>query len=291
MLSYEEFKEQVVERIGEITGKRVVCNNVKKNNGVLLDGITIITPDCNVSPNLYLNMYYEMYKETMDVEEDALGNICTIVIKEYEQHMPKKNVDLELLYDYENVKKNIKIKMLNIELNKNLLDDLVYITYMDLAITFYIEIESFEFGSGYIGVNNVMADMWGVNAEALYEQAMINLDGEFEITAMSQIIPIKSFSNKSDEMYVMTLKDKTYGAAGIVMTDLLQRFAEDIGIDNVVIIPSSIHELILISKRRFCSLVEVNDMIESVNSSEVDDTEVLSNHCYVYDRVNNRVYM
>ena len=39
--------------------KHISIQQVTKNNGIVLDGLSIMENDCNISPTLYLNYYYD----------------------------------------------------------------------------------------------------------------------------------------------------------------------------------------------------------------------------------------
>ena len=62
MVTYEEFKEQMREKAESEIGGRAIVKPVKKLNGVVLDGLSIMTLDSNISPTIYLNDYYLQYK-------------------------------------------------------------------------------------------------------------------------------------------------------------------------------------------------------------------------------------
>ena len=53
-------QREVEKRAGE--NYRVKLNDVIKNNGVVLRGITIRQDDSNISPTIYLNPYYDAYE-------------------------------------------------------------------------------------------------------------------------------------------------------------------------------------------------------------------------------------
>ncbi len=52
-------REEVEKRTGECY--KVRLDDVRKNNGVVLRGITVTQDDSNISPTIYLNSYYEEY--------------------------------------------------------------------------------------------------------------------------------------------------------------------------------------------------------------------------------------
>ena len=75
MMNYDEFKETIADEIKDFLPEKfedsnVAINTVQKNNEQL-DGLTITSPDSNVSPTIYLNSYYESYQdgESIDLAE------------------------------------------------------------------------------------------------------------------------------------------------------------------------------------------------------------------------------
>ena len=64
-MNYEDFlsyvQEAIVERVDP--SAKVELHKVMKNNNMELDGISIMKPNNNISPTLYLNDYYEAYVE------------------------------------------------------------------------------------------------------------------------------------------------------------------------------------------------------------------------------------
>ena len=92
------------------------------------------------------------------------------------------------------------------------------------------------------------------------------------------------------DMYVLTNEKRINGAGTIFYDGLLKKFADKIEKD-LIIIPSSIHEVILIPSDNGITDEEVNEMIDEVNENELETVEILSNHMYLYRRKEDRIYM
>ena len=82
-------------------------------------------------------------------------------------------------------------------------------------------------------------------------------------------------------MYVLTNESQFNGAACILYENLLYDFASSIGSD-LYILPSSVHEVILIPKNEFPDKDNLSCMVKDINESEVATDEVLSDHVYEY---------
>lgn len=123
----------------------------------------------------------------------------------------------------------------------------------------------------------------------------INTDSDFSIYNHSyedvrNIIEEEVEKLKSDRelnMYVLTNSIRTNGATCISYPDILKDFADKHQSD-VYIIPSSIHEVILLPEKDL-EIDGFNQMIAEVNRKELDPTEVLSDHMYMYSRSEDKI--
>ena len=64
-----EIKEGIPDYMLKYNVKSVRLDNVIKNNGVELLGLVICLENENVSPNIYLNYYYELYRQGKSIIE------------------------------------------------------------------------------------------------------------------------------------------------------------------------------------------------------------------------------
>ena len=95
--------------------------------------------------------------------------------------------------------------------------------------------------------------------------------GEDIAGKLDQIIP----------MMILTNSRKTYGACCIMYPKVLERLAGSVGGDYYLI-PSSVHEFILLPLSQGRSAEELKEMIAEVNSSEIPPEDVLSDSLYLY---------
>ena len=142
--------------------------------------------------------------------------------------------------DFENVKDRVCFKLINKDRNAELLSDMPYIEFLDLAVTFY-------------------------EMESVYED---------------DICP----------MYVATNSKKLNGACVMLYDGLLRDFARKVG-KSFYIIPSSIHEVILIPDTLDMDIRYMKAMVKEVNGTEVAPDEVLSDNVYRYDIDTDRIGM
>ena len=83
------------------------------------------------------------------------------------------------------------------------------------------------------------------------------------------------------QMYVLTNKDSNYGASQILLHENLDEIAERLGESRMYVIPSSVHEVIVIPVTGEC--IDIANMIREVNDTVVSREDILSYNLYLYD--------
>lgn len=286
MLSYEEFKEKIKEEVTERldTSKRVLLTPILKNNGMVIDGLIIMEQCRNISPTIYLNPYYDKY-----MEGEAIDDIIEDVTKTYKKHLPTKDFDISQFRDFENASKNIVFKLVSKEANKKLLEDVPYVEYQDLALIFVCVVNNFRKEYATILIHNAHANMWGVDAETLYQIALQNTPNihPYKFDCLDYLVRQQGLSDTEDvPMYILTNWTKIFGATCMVYPTMLKRIADFLQ-DNLIIIPSSVHEVLIIPESdalRIYTMDELNEMIVETNETVVGSDEVLGDHAYRFDR-------
>ena len=283
-------QRELEKRAGE--NYRVKLNDVMKNNGVVLRGITLMQDDSNISPTIYLNPYYDAYENG----DTTLGTVIDEVIDTYERNKINRSIDMKFFLNYETVRSRIIFKLINTEKNRELLRDVPYIPFHDLSIVFQCLVSEERFGNASILIHNVHLQLWKVNARELYECALENtplLQG-YELADMNTVLEeMKALGGIDDEeiedmqqevpMYVLSNKSRINGASCILYKDILKDFAMVVDKD-LYVLPSSIHEVILLPSDGTQESEQLKEMVREINQSQVEKEEVLSDSVYYYRR-------
>ena len=270
------------ERVEE--GTLVKLQEVRKNNNIVLQGLLIQKPESNISPTVYLEPFYEKYKEGSDLEE-----IADAIFETYERGAVKSNIDMEFFRNFEQVKERIVYRLIHAEKNKELLEDIPHILYLDLAICFYYAFHDEELGEGMILVHNVHMEMWNTNHQELMKLAQENTPELFKpmfVTldaVMRNMFVMEEDLDEDGYMYVLTNRQKNQGAACILYPDMLEQIAQRLK-GSYYVIPSSIHEVIILQDTGCEDLSVLQEIIKEANKSQVMVEDVLSDHPYYYDK-------
>ena len=186
-MSFEKFIMEIKKMVKEYLGNdvRVEDKSVLKNNGVKFTGIVILKQNQNCVPNIYLNGYFEQYQRGR-----GLSDIVCEIIRYYEEHKIEQRVNIDCFSNFDCVKNKICYKIVNYEKNKELLKEIPYIPYMDLAIVFYCVIDNECIGNGSILIRNEHLRKWDVKLKEIQACAFFNtpkiLKGK--ITPMEDVI-------------------------------------------------------------------------------------------------------
>ena len=276
--------------------------SVQKTNGVVLQGVTISKMEQNIAPTIYMDEYYEFYQNGR-----TFSDIMKEIIKVYEDNELNGNFDVNFFCDYEKVKGKLCYKLINYELNQELLKEVPYIRFLDLAVVCFCMILNDTIGSGSILIHNNHLKIWKVSKDTLFEDAKKNMPKIFpmEMKNMTEVIEELFLQGKREEsmespiqlgelqqsslqMFVLTNKSKLNGASAILYDHVVEDIATLFG-KNLYILPSSIHEVILIPQNSEIEETHLSRMVNEVNETQLRADEILSNHAYLYTRANNQI--
>lgn len=296
-MTYYQFVQAVEGRIKEAVKESVAVriHTAEKNNGTIRRGLTLTEQDINISPTIYLEEYYRQFQNG-----GSLEHITSDILRLYNEVRFQKSWGEEKLYDYSQVKEKVIYRLVNYESNEKMLRNVPYIVYLDLAIVFCVLLEVTKYGTATMAIRNDHLDLWGVEKEELYRQASENTSRFLpdDFSSMSAVIEELteeseahiSFEDKEEEMYVLSNRIHSYGAAAILYSGRM----EGIGMylkSNYYVLPSSVHEVIVVPEKAAVEKEELSAMVAEINRTQVEAEEVLSDHAYYYDRKKGRLFM
>lgn len=286
MLSFEQFTKELISTLqSKITyfGGEVTFSVEKENNDVLTPKIGIKRPESNVIPKINLIDLYSLFYDVDYTIDEMASNI----LASYEKRMSaEKHFDSDRYFDFNEMKSSITMRLVNFEKNVNQLRNRPFIPYLNLAIVFVIHIhESDE--NDLIQITNDLMAIWHTDTDTLYRLAKENTPCIYQPCFFNFVDRFPSFTtpDSSLDMYVLTNKENYYGVCTLLYEGLLKKVAQEIHTKNLVIIPSSVHECILLPSEFSDkeSLLQLTELIMYVNSTNVADYEYLSDYPYIYD--------
>lgn len=289
---YEEFLKKVPTglsaRFSDDTEIRI--RTVLKNNDRKLDGLVICEPGCSISPTIYLNEFYRRMEEGELSFFEVLDKVAQI----YEDNRPSQDLNVDFFNDFESVKPRVIYKLVNKDRNKDLLKDVPYVDYLDLAIVFLCLFEQKENETATILLHNSHLKLWNVTVDDLWEAASANTPRLLPhvVRPMGEVLEEMMGIPMDDELmevmqlqrlYIVSNGPKVNGATTMLYPDMLSEFAKCVQSD-FFILPSSIHELILFPAMDKSDYAGLMELVQQVNATEVAPEDILSDHPYYYNR-------
>jgi hypothetical protein len=299
-MNYNQFLEEVRAAVHERLGSdyEIRIQKVTKNNGIVLDGLIIGKASKSIAPTIYLNSYYIHFTHGMSMQE-----ILEDIISAYKENNDVVLGDMRELLDFSNVRDKVAFKLIQREKNKELLKDVPYNEFLDLAVVFYLILDEHRGGQMTALIHNSHMEPWGVEKEELYRLAIRNtpillppeiktmkeimcdiLKGHLEELEMEEMVDdLLDFDSQKPSLYVLSNKNQINGAGCILYDGCLKDFADSQNSD-IVILPSSTHEVILVPDDGKLDYGELRKMVGEINESEVPKEDVLSDRIYKYSR-------
>lgn len=300
-MTIEEFAVKIQRAVGTKLGEQyeVQLQRVRKNNNVYLHGILILTKKQNVSPTIYLDSFLDAYGRGVSLSEIVEKIICI-----YKEDTPGSNVNMEFFKEFDKVKNRICYRLIHISENGDLLKAMPHIEFMDMAIVFFYAYQGRELGDGSIAIHNTHMEMWNTTTAELLRLAQINTPNLFpwESNSMEDILvelmedddfegldesEREAFWEKAP-MLVLSNKKRVYGAACILYPGLLEKLSEKTK-TGFYILPSSIHEVILLQDCGDEDVKNLKNMIEEVNRTQVQPEEFLSDSLYYFQKSDKKI--
>lgn len=302
---YLVFSHTICSKVKELLGDeyQVEIHKITKNNSLELDSLVALQKGKTFAPNIYLLPYYESYMEGATIQEIA-ERLCKV----YRQHC-KSILSEEFVFSLERMRQLITYRLISFDSNQKLLSQIPHIKYLDLAITFQCLVRDDDEGIGTIRITNEHMKMWKISTEELLSYASKNTRRLFppSIRTMkdticsllcnemmnhceddcyedfyNQLIS-SSLSMDSPPMYILSNQKGINGASCILYKNLLNDFSNQIQSD-FFILPSSVHEVILIPFQENIKKESLEHMVQDVNRTQVALEEVLSDRVYFYSR-------
>lgn len=190
----------------------------------------------------------------------------------------------------EKIKNEILFQAVNATRNRDLLEQAPHRTYLDLAIVFFHMEETEDHRKRIYIFSNEQMRKYKVTKEQLWEWALVNTPRMFPVSFHSMEHVLRKFSlwdqvGEEDQppMYVLTNVRMFLGASCLFYPKTLASIRNAVR-EDFYIIPSSIHECIILPMSEAYTKSELEKIVYEVNLTQVPEQEILSNYVYFYQK-------
>lgn len=301
--TYEDFLNEFVREMESKLanyGMEVSIVNKVRNNGILEKCIKVDIPGCNMSPSIGTLSLYEHYREFDDLDK-IVSALSKKIIED-----KNRQIDTMSVLSKENILNSTYLMVINAKSNQKLLAETphYFIAEGELAVIPRLNISITE-KSGFIIIKNDLLPKLQMTGDEILQLAKINTSEQnlFEINSLlSETMQAMTdngediaddfsefFTEITPKAFVVTNKDKKLGACCLACPEVIGTAIEKMGFD-CYILPSSIHEVILIEKKgNFNEIEELRDMVNQVNRQSVPAAEILSDKVFQYNAKTKKI--
>lgn len=280
----------------------IELSQTKKNNGVLKDVLYIRKDEEECVPCFYMEELYQSY-----CMGEAILGLAEHMVNIVKGECEKVKEQVKWLKCTDWIKKNLFLRLVHLEKNREVLEDSVYSEYMDLAYVVYVvtEIsrdgikcfrlpkqmwESLELGEIHTCFPRLIENTRRLFPEKL-EYICYGLEKEVsEPAELSEFLKDVREGEAliANRLYVLSNQRRVNGATVLLYPEILETVGKRFG-GGYYIIPSSIHEVLLLKENPGENEEKLNEMVWEVNQAVVAPEEVLSNHVYYYSPSKHKI--
>ena len=292
MQTQKQFAKELKETIKKLIGEeyKVEIYRTEKVNIEKVHALVIFNSEDKVSPTFYIEKFYKKYQQGKATIQEMAESIV---------HTYQCNTNLfRLQKDFNNgewMKEHLFLQLINSSKNRKLLQNSVYMDFGEFALVLYVMVSNDEEGLYKLKVTTDMCQRFGWNEKDILNYALENTMHLFpyNVSTLHELLQkaVNSIGIFPDmnipkvpgapEITVLTNNVCVNGATAIFYPGVLKEIAEKRG-TSLFLLPSSIHEFIIMEDDGICNPEELKYMVQEVNGSAVPPEEVLSDDIYYY---------
>ncbi len=273
---------------GIYPGIRVEKQDVDKVQGESYKGLAIRRDDMQIAPVFNVEALYAQ------MDSQPYGSILNDLVQKAVGIMEKPlNISTEILQDYDFMKGQLMAQIISAKDNAERLEQMPHRQMKDMAVIYRFMVGEDPYGEPMtVAVTNAMLESYGITEAQLHDDAMaaMKMNQPYSIRPLGAVLAeMDPFMDQEmgevmgpPGLYVATTESKMYGAAVIAQPDFMDNAAGILKGDFYVL-PSSLHEVLLLRDDGMTDYRELEGMVRAINEMEVQPADRLTNTVYHYD--------
>lgn len=291
-MNYKEFETTIRDRMQKLLPSEVSVkpDTITRNNQTMHHGLLFEKPNSNITPRIYLDAHYQAFQTGI-----SIGEITSNLFGLYQKIKDTPDFDVQEEFSFKAIKNKIVYRLINYKQNKEFLTQIPYVRFHDLAIVFCIQFEVTDSSKASCTITNAHLDFWDKTTDEIYFHAQRNTCRIFPLSVTSLDAFMLNMCSPCENADFSVLANSNTPSIGILTNEhllfgaaciLYEHILETIGMilrENYYIIPSSVHEVLILGKSIARDMPSLSQMIQEVNTKAVATEEVLADHPYYYD--------
>ena len=286
-MDFETFRQEMRKLVEEsLQGKgdySFSWYTANKNN-ITKTGLMISEKGKPVSLTVYFEQSYQEY-----LGGRPLSDISKEIIElSVERGYP--DISMMQLKDYGKMKEKLRVRLVGKERNEAYLEEGPYQVHPMGAEIVYVELQRTKEGAMGMHVTHQNLREWGVSTSEIFEAALENSQREESVSFRSMTAEVASILGteapeegtlNKKELHVLSNQSRDHGAAVLLYPGVLEEVHRKMEGDYYIL-PSSVHEVLVLSKESGFTPAELRKMVMEVNREQVVPEERLGNEVYEF---------
>ena len=301
MMEYREFVEELMAEIKDETGLKTEFHEADEK--MPQDSIWVYMSEDDGSSNivrLFTAESYNWWTQRKTTFPALVRSVKKSVENFDNMCVPDK---LKKLKDYEQVKENLFIRLINFEKNKTELENSFYKRNGDIALTLYMKISDEDGMMTSLKVPLKCVERWDLEKEDVFIAALKNTASMmppkgYEWSKML-INPYYDGEDIDDPDYIpfqdtmgncLSTGQKTNGAVAIFYPGVARLFCDKINTDELYLVFTSIHE-VMVHNARMIEPEDLASVLDDTIKESTPEDDVLTKHIYYYNAETDQIEM
>ena len=294
---YESVRDRILESLPDgFEDAAVDLTTQVKHNDVERTGITIRRPEELVCPIIYLDDYFKAYEDGKSLDEVASQ---IIDVRVNIDDSIAQNIDPRAFADYDAIRPRLQMRAYDTEKNELKLAGLVHHCFGDFSAAYSILVGDQTDRNMCVMVTPTMMEMWGISKKRLHDDTILaDLSRGPVLSDMTSVMSSMGIDSSCrnyfedlqpldmDSMamplFVLTNASSVNGA-GLILNSAVQQKIADLVQGDYYVLPSSVHEVLILPDDGSCSVRELAEMVHEINRSVVAPEDILSDKVQFYD--------
>lgn len=297
-MTKKQFMQQLTEVLREKykeTGWKIESDVFLKNNDTDKYGIMFHPPEDSITPTIYIDDFYKDFIS----KKSTLSEIAEQIQMLIESIKGQTSKYEKIAIDFDSCKSKIVYRLISFSKNERMLQSCPYLPFLDFAITFHVMCNYSSKGLETMRITNELLEKWQVGVRELFALAQENTPIHFppQIEPLHNVLAKylgqeENTVNDDENLFPILMVSNIQGINGatVILYKNLVKELVDPYKKNFYLIPSSIHEFLLMPETEETSLNDISEMVKQINEEHVRDEEILSDHAYLYNWKENKFY-
>ena len=233
------------------------------------------------TPLIYMAPFYRMYQHGYSIEsiQKELKNVLDMVNE-------NTAIQGEVFTEFDCAAAYLSARLIPYKKNQDFLSLVPHRRILDFAIIYHLVFEKKDNRMGAAVVYQDHCRIWEVTEDILFQTALSAMIRRFPpaLNSVEELIGIPDFLQSPDFLHLFALTNSCgfFGASVILYPGVLRQASIKMG-GSYYILPSSVHEVLLLAKTDHTQASQLKQIVEEVNMTDAVSMDFLSNYVYEYD--------